>query len=135
MKKSFIRVRSIRDIVVDTIFIVLGCVFIALPTSQSINVAGFLMICAGLILVLALKTGFKDSETGQTYLKKEHYFQHAMSAQIAAAIACKPNSVDLSAEDKGNSMRLDVYYSKFTKKAYLQLNEYITHAYVACSEM
>ena len=135
MEKTFIRVRSVTDIVVDLLLIVFGGVLIALPTSPSINITGFLMICAGIILTLALKTGYKDEETGETYLKREHYFQHAMSEQIAAAIASRPNSIDLSAEDKGNSMRMDVYFSKSTNKAYIQLHEYIPYRYEPCSKM
>ena len=108
MEKTFVRVRSVADIVVDLILVGLGGILISLPASPSLNVLGFLMICAGLILVLALKTGFKDQETGENYQKKEHYFQHVMGAQIAATIASRPNAVDLSSEDKGNTMRLDV---------------------------
>lgn len=135
MEKTFIRVRSIKDIVTDSILIVFGVILIALPTSPAVNITGFLMICSGIILSLALKTGYKDQETGQMYLKKEHYFQHVMNNQIAAAIASKPNSVDLSQEDKGNSMRLDIYYNRDTGKAYIQLHEYIPYRYEPCSKM
>ena len=135
MEKTFVRVRSVTDIVVDLILVVSGGILIALPTSPSVNITGFLMICTGLIFVLTLKTGFKDQETGENYLKKEHYFQHIMCAQIAAAIASRPNAVDLSAEDKGNSVRLDIYFSKTSNKAYIQLYEYIPHSYEPYSEM
>lgn len=134
MEKIFIRVRSVTDIVIDLILVVSGGVLIALPTSSAVNVTGFLMICAGLILTLALRTGYRD-ETGKKYLKKEHYFQHIMNEQIATAIASRPNSVDLLCENKGNSIRLDVYFSRSANKAYVQLYEYIPYAYEPCTVM
>lgn len=135
MDKTFIRVRSITDIVISATLIVLGGVLIALPTTASVNITGFLMIIAGIILSLFLKTGYRDQETGENYLKKEHYFQHAMNAQVASAIASKPESLDLPAESHGNSMRLDVYFNKSAKKAYIQLHEYIPYKYEPCSKM
>ena len=135
MEKEFIRVRSIKDIVIFTTLIVLGSVLVALPTGASINITGFFLIFAGLILLLVLKTGYKDIQTGQMYCKKEHYFQQAVNAAVSAAIASKPESVDLSEADKGNAVRLDVYYGKKSGKAYLQLFEYIPYKYEPCSKM
>ena len=36
---------------------------------------------------------------------------------------------------KGNAVRLDVYYSKASGKAYLQLFEYIPYKYEPCSKI
>ena len=86
MEKTFIRVRSIRDIVIFISLIVIGSVLVALPTGAGVNIAGFFMIFAGLILSLILKSGYKDEETGERYSKQEHYFQQAMNAPISAAL-------------------------------------------------
>lgn len=135
MEKTFIRVRSIKDITIFVSLIVLGSILIALHTSVSINITGFFMIFAGGILALVLKSAYKEENTGEKYLKKERYFQQNMNAEIASAIAFKPDSVDLSAEDKGNAVRLDIYYSSSTGKAYLQLFEYVPYKYEPCSKM
>ena len=135
MEKTFIRVRSIKDIVTASSFLVFGTLLIALPTSVAVNFTGFVMICTGLILSFILKTGYKDTQTGDAYQKKERYFQHAMNEQIVKAIATKPDSVDLTEEDKGNSMRLDIYFSKSTNRAYIQLHEYVPYTYEPCSKM
>ena len=66
MEKTFIRVRSIRDIVIFISLIVIGSVLVALPTGAGVNIAGFFMIFAGLILSLILKSGYKDEETGES---------------------------------------------------------------------
>lgn len=135
MEKEFVRVRSVKDIVIFISLIILGAVLVALPTGASVNITGFFLIFAGLILALTLRTGYKDSATGERYLKKEHFFQQAMNSSISSAIASKPESVDMSEKDKGNAVRLDVYFSKTSGKAYLQLFEYVPYKYEPCSRM
>ena len=135
MEKTFVRVRSIKDIVIFVSLIVIGSVLVALPTGAGINITGFFMIFAGIILALVLKSGYKDEDTGEMYCKKEHYFQQAMNAAIASAIETKPDTLDMSEADKGNAVRLDVYYGKSSGKAYLQLFEYIPYKYEPCSKM
>ena len=58
-----------------------------------------------------------------------------MNAPISAAITSKPETIDLSEEDKGNAIRLDVYYSKSSCKAYLQVFEYVPYKYEPCSKV
>ena len=57
MEKTFVKVRSVKDIVIFVSLIVLGSVLVALPTGTGINIAGFFMIFAGLITALILKSG------------------------------------------------------------------------------
>ena len=135
MEKTFIRVRSIKDLTITSILVILGCVLIAIPTGASVNITGFFLIFAGLILAFVLKTGYKDTETGTRYLKKEHYFKQAMNQPICSVIESKPESIDLSESEKGSAVRLDVYYSKASGKAYLQVFEYIPYKYEPCSKM
>lgn len=135
MEKEFIRVRSINDIVIFVSLIVAGSVLVALPTGTAINITGFFMIFAGIILALVLKTGHKDTETGERYQKKEHYFQQAMNAAISSVLDSKPESIDLTQAEKGNALKLDIYYSKSAGKAYLQLFEYVPYKYEPCSRI
>ena len=58
-----------------------------------------------------------------------------MNAAICSVLESKPESIDLSEEDKGNAVKLDVYYSKAIGKAYLQLFEYVPYKYEPCSQM
>ena len=112
MEKTLIRVRSIKDIVIFTS-----------------------LILAGVILMLVLKSAYKDTETGMKYQKKEHYFQQAMNASISSALASRPESIDLAEADKGNAVRLDIYFSRSSGMAYLQLFEYVPYKYEPCSKM
>ena len=41
--------------------------------------------------------------------------------------------LNLSEEDKGNGIRLDIYYSRKTGKSYSQLFEYIPYKYEPCT--
>ena len=45
------------------------------------------------------------------------------------------SGANLSEEDKGNAIRLDVYYSKASGKAYLQLFEYVPYKYEPCTKV
>lgn len=135
MEKTFVRVRSAKDIILFASLIIIGSVLVALPTGAGVNIAGFFMIFAGLIIALVMKTGYKDAETGTRYRKTEHYFQQAMNSVISSALESKPQSIDLSQADKGNAVKLDIYYSNNSGKAYLQLFEYVPYTYEPCSRM
>lgn len=135
MEKTFIRVRSVKDITVFSSLIILGSILIALPTGAAVNITGFFMIFAGLILAFVLKSAYKDTETGLKYMKKEHYFKQAMNMPISSALASKPDSIDMAEAEKGNAVKLDVYYSKTSGKAYLQLFEYVPYRYEPCSKV
>ena len=135
MEKTFIRVHSIKDIVIFISLLILGSILVAVPTGDAVNITGFFLVFAGAILALVLKTGYKDVETNEKYIKKERCFQQAMHAAIADAIASKPDSIDLSQENKGNALKLDIYFSKATGKAYIQLFEYVPYTYQPCSKM
>ena len=135
MEKTFTRVHSIKDIVIFISLLILGGILVAVPTSDAVNITGFFLIFAGAILALVLKTGYKDIETNAKYQTLERYFLQAEHAAISSAIASKPDSVNLSEENKGNALKLDIYFSKATGKAYIQLFEYVQYTYQPCSKM
>ena len=135
MEKTFTRVRSVKDIVIFSSLITLGSILVVLPTGAGINITGFFMIFAGIILALVLRTGYRDTDSGEKFKMKEYYFQHTMNNVISDALKSKPGSIDLNEADKGNALKLDLYYSKTSGKAYMQLYEYIPYKYEPCSQM
>ena len=135
MEKTFIRVRSVKDITIFSSLIILGSALVALPTGAGVNIAGFFMIFAGIILALVLRTGYKDTETGERFCFKEYYFQQAMNTSISNALESNPGSIDLNEANKGNALKLDIYYNTASGKAYMQLFEYIPYRYEPCSKM
>lgn len=134
MEKTFNKVRSTKDIVISAGLAAAGCVLVALPTSTSINILGFFMLFAGILLFLMLRSGYKEVETGEKFCKTERYFSQTLRAELEEKIASKPQTVNLSEEDKGNALRLDIYYSRKTGKAYIQIFEYIPYKYEPCSK-
>lgn len=134
MEKTFNKVRSTKDIVISAGLAAAGCVLVALPTSTSINILGFFMLFAGILLFLMLRSGYKEVETGEKFCKTERYFSQTLRAELAEKIVSKPQTVNLSEEDKGNALRLDIYYSRKTGKAYIQIFEYIPYKYEPCSK-
>lgn len=135
MKKEFVRVYSAKDIAIFTSSVIIGCTLLALPTGTGVNITGFFLIFAGIILAFIMKTAYKDVESGEKYNKKEHYFQQSMRSSVLDAIGSRPDSVDMSQKDKGNAIKLDVYFSKKAGKAYVQLFEYIPYKYEPCSKI
>lgn len=135
MEKTFTRVRSVKDIIIFSSLIILGSILVALPTGSGINVAGFFTIFAGIMLAFILRSGFKDTDSGEKFQMKEYYFQHAMNSAISEALKSKPESIDLNEAGKGNALKLDIYYSKASAKAYVQLHEYVPYRYEPCSQM
>lgn len=133
MEKVFCRVRSAKDIFITASLIIAGSLLIALPTSASVNILGFFMICAGLILAFVLRTGYRDEETGHKYCKIEKYFGHDLKNDIASSLEKSLKRIDTIIEDQGNGIRLDIYYSKDSGKAYSQLFEYIPYDYEPCT--
>lgn len=133
MEKEFSRVRSALDIIISTVLIVLGAVLVVLHTSQTVNIIGFFMIFAGLILLLVLKTAYRLDGTKDTFKKREAFFAQSKRDSISAAIASDPSKIDMAEENKGNGLRLDVFYSTKSGKAYLRLYEYIPYRYEPCT--
>ena len=134
MEKTFNRVRSTKDIIISVGLIAAGGILVALPTATSINILGFFMIFAGILLFLMLRTGDKEQESAVQYCKKEFFFSQSEKAKLSESIASKPSSISLAEEDKGNAVRLDVFYSQKSGKAYVQLFEYVPYKYEPCTK-
>ena len=135
MEQRFIKVRSIKDIVKFTSLITIGLVFTVIPEVVEAHLAGYALISIGAVLTFFLKSGFKDIETQEIYFKREFLFSGNMKTSILSAIASSPESIDISQEDKGQELILQMYYGKTSGKAYLQLFEFVPHQYVPCSEV
>ena len=135
MEKTFTRVRSTKDIVISASIIICGALLTALPDSDSLNILGFVLLFTGLILIMVLKSAYKDNETGAKYRKKERFFETCQREPLTNLISGKTRKADLSAEDKGNGLRLDIYHSQQTGKAYVQLYEYVPYKYEPCTCM
>jgi hypothetical protein len=135
MEKKFVKVRSVKDIVVFTSFVIAGCALAILPESVGANIGGYILILAGFILAFMLKSAYEDFDTKQKYVKKEYFFGSELRSSIEKAIGSNPSSLNLKEEGKGQSLKVVMFSSKSADKAYLQLFEYIPYEYQAKSEV
>ena len=65
MNKEFVRVRSILDYTISLALLIIGCAIVIIPTPASINIVGIFSIFAGILLIVILRSAWKDKETGE----------------------------------------------------------------------
>lgn len=135
MEQKFIKVRSIKDIVKFTSLIAIGLILTLISNVVEVYLAGYALISIGVVLGFFLKSGFKDIEMQEIYFKKEFLFSENMKTSILSALASSPELIDISQENKGQAIILQMFYGKTSGKAYLQLFEFVPHQYVPCSEV
>lgn len=135
MEKKFIKVRTINNLFISVSLIITGFIFVIIPQAVEAHRGGYTLIAIGAILACFLKSGYKDLNTKEKYLKKELSFPINMKTSILTALAKTPELIDLSQEGKSETLVLRIYYSKSSGKAYLQLLEFVPHQYEPCSQM
>lgn len=134
MNKEFKSVRTNKDIIVSLLVSIAGITLISLPTPVSVNIVGCCLIFTGIILFVFLKTGYSDNETKETYCKKVFYFPQSCKGTVLSSLEHNIKNIDLSENDKGNGLKMDVYFNKKNNKAFIQLFEYIPYRYEPASE-
>ena len=135
MEKNFIRVRSAKDIVIFSLLIIAGGIMAVIPATDALNLGGYCLIVIGAALALFLKSGYKDVDTKELYVRKEFLFPKEMKVAILSALVSIPDSIELSRNGESQALKLELFYCKKSGKAYLQLFEYIPYQYEVCSEI
>ena len=133
MEKEFVRVRSAVDYIISLVLLVGGCAIVIAPTKPAVNIVGIFAIFAGILLIVILRSAWKDKADGHKYHKKEMYFPQSLKDRIMGSVTGNIESLDTKEEDKGNGLRIDVYYSTKLGKAYCRLYEYIPYRYEPCT--
>lgn len=135
MEDKFIKVSSTKNKITSLFTIILGCILVALPLATTANLIGIFLFITGLILAFTLKGCYKCKETGEIFCLKELYFPEDQKEKLLNAITSNPETIDTAEEDKGNALRLDIFYSKKLNKAIIQLFKYVPYQYEPCSEV
>ncbi len=133
MEKNFKRVRSVTDIIITVLTIIVGLVLSIVPPQVSIHILGYLLVLTGFILIFVLRSAYKD-ETGEFYKRKQKYFAQSKQGYLSQALKGNIETIDLSGEDAGTGLRLDIFYSNKSGKVFVQLHEYIPYVYQPCSD-
>ena len=86
MEKNFIKVRTIKDIIISLSLIITGAVISFAFNGFGIVSVGYSLIILGIVLAFVLKRGYKEIESGELYLKRELSFQQKMKPAIIGAL-------------------------------------------------
>lgn len=135
MEKNIIKVRSTKDISIAISLLIIGLLLVTLPLGTGVNLSGFLFIVTAAISALMLKSGYKDSQTGDIYTRKEIYFPQTMRTEILSAIGTNPESITSAVGSNANNLKMEIYINRTKEKALLRLFEYIPYKYEQCSEV
>lgn len=134
MNKEFVRVRSTRDILISSVMTVLGIVLIAIPSSVSVNIFGTVLAVPGILMLLFLKTGYKDVNTGLVYKRKIKYYSATAKNDILSSLNGKVSSFDWTETPDGSAVMVDVYEGSKSDKVYVRVSEFVPYNYEPCSD-
>lgn len=129
MEKNFVKVHSTKDITIVASLVIIGLLLALLPIGGATNVTGYIVIATGLLLIPVLKSGYKDAWEGKRYTKKEFFYATGKKNELIAAITNAPENITVEKNEKSNTLRLELYYSKETDRAFMQLQEYVPYKY------
>lgn len=129
MEKNFVKVHSTKDITIVASLVIIGLLLALLPIGGATNVTGYIVIATGLLLIPVLKSGYKDAWEGKRYTKKEFFYATGKKNELIAAITNAPENITVEKNEKSNILCLELYYSKETGRAFMQLQEYVPYKY------
>ncbi len=135
MENNFIKIHSTKDIIIITILIIIGILLVVLPIGGATNVTGYILTAIGLLLIPFCKNGYKDAWEGMRYTKKEFYFANNSKSELIASVTNNPQNINITEKDKGNTLRLVIFYSHESGRAFLQVEEYVPYKYEPCTEV
>lgn len=135
MDAKFIKIRSKKDITISIATVVVGLLLALLPFGSGIKCLGWFIAVTGVVLILALKTSWKNVDDCTVYKKKEYFIDMIKKASTIKALENDLASIDLEYEDAVNELRLDVYYSYKAGKVYAQLFEFVPFNYKAVTSL
>ncbi len=126
--------RSTRDILISSVMTVLGIVLIAIPSSVSVNIFGTVLAVPGILMLLFLKTGYKDVNTGLVYKRKIKYYSATAKNDILSSLNGNVSSYDWAETPVGSAVMVDVYEGSKSDKVYVRVSEFVPYNYEPCSD-
>lgn len=134
MEKEFVRAHSLRDITVSVVLLVAGIALIVMPKSIPVNIVGTCLAIPGLLLLLFLRTDYKDPETNLRFRRKIKYYPASKKNEILAALKSEPAKYSWVEDSYSDGVMIDVYAGKNVDKVFAHVSEFIPYSYVPCSE-
>lgn len=133
MEKEFVRVRSVRDIVLSAILLVAG-VALFFVDSTSVNIFGACLAVPGVLMLLFLKTDYKDTESGAHFRRVIKYYPASRKSEVLGALKSSPAQYNWVEGNSANGLMVDIYVGLKEDKVFLRVSEFIPYSYEPCSE-
>lgn len=134
MEKEFTRVRSVRDIIVSAALTAVGAALF-IPQSIPVNILGCCIVIPGILMLLFLKTDYRDSESGLHFGRIIKYYPASMKNEVMSALRDDPSKSEWKDSPSANDgLLLDIYEGKDTGKVFVRVSEFIPYNYVPCSD-
>ena len=134
MTMEFRRVRSAGDIIISSLLTFGGIALIFLPSSVSVNILGTMVTVIGIILMITMKSEYKECLSGLRYRKMIKYYPASKKGEILNALKGDPSRFCWKETGNGNGLMLEIYVCKSEKTVFARLLEYIPYNYEQCSE-
>lgn len=130
---NFLRARSVRDVVISVVLTLVGVALIFV-NSIPVNILGCCLGIPGILMLLFLKTDYKDPENGKHYRRVIKYFPASRKAEVMSALKGDPDSFEWVEESAANGLMVDIYVGRDSDKVYVKVSEFIPYNYVPCSD-
>ncbi len=130
MEKEIRRVRSAKDIIISSLFIVAGIVSVMVP-SASMTILGIVLIVLGALLLMSLKSVYIIGDDPVRYYKRTY---DCCNGNKEAIISFLNNAGGrFEAGDGTGGLLMYAYINKEKTSGYAQLFEYSQYQYKACT--
>ena len=85
-------------------------------------------------MLLFLKTGYKDVNTGLVYKRKIKYYSATAKNDILSSLNGKVSSFDWAETPGGSAVMVDVYVGSKSDNVYVRVSEFVPYNYEPCSD-
>lgn len=131
---NFEKTRCATDYILSLLLIIGGITMAIVPTSIPINIAGLLFAFTGIVLILVMRTGFRNSETKERFRRKTYYFPASYKSQLISGLENNPKLIEVDNDSIGNGVMLELFYNSKCPKVFAKAYEYRPYKYEACSD-
>lgn len=134
MNTIYVKTRTIKDYIISASLLTFGIVAMFLG-SESLAIAGIACLIVGALLLLVMKSGWKNLQDGSVYNERIVYFAAGRKEEVLKSLDKDPSTIEVDKNEQSNSLRLIVKYCNKSAVAQCQLLEYIPYKYEPCSKV
>jgi len=130
MEYNFKKVHTGKDLIISILLIVAGAGLFFLNKGLGITIG----IC-GLVCLLIFKAGYKLNGKGVVLTKKSEDLCKCCRTSVIEFLNGKNTTPVIKRGNEGGIIRLDVYFNKTERVAYVQAFDFCNYTYEAATEV